>query len=80
MVMAGDWVDSGYDVVPAGAAGLRFSEFLGSGRAFGQAGSGMAAMLAKTATIAVTQGQVSGILNRRRRPLWTSRAGTWRNR
>ncbi len=71
---------SGYDVVPAGAAGLRFSEFLGSGRAFGQAGCGMAAMLAKTATTAAAHGHDSGIRNRRRRALWVRRAGTWRNR
>ncbi len=71
---------SGYDVVPAGAAGLRVSGFLGSGWTGGQAGWGIAAMLAKTAAIATAQGQDSGILSRRRRALWTSRAGTWRNR
>ena len=38
--------DVGYDVAPAGAAGLRFSGFLGSwADRLGQAGCGIAAML-----------------------------------
>lgn len=62
-------VDLGYDVVPAGAAGLRFSGSSSGGWTGGQAGCGIAAILAKAATIAVTHGQDSGILSRRRREL-----------
>ena len=38
-----------------------------AGGRVGQADHGMAAMFAKTATIAAAQGHVSGIFNRRRR-------------
>jgi hypothetical protein len=70
-----------YDEDPAGAAGLRFSGFQGwwvDGG--GQAGRGMAAMRAKTATMSSTQGQVAGIRRCRSRALWVSRAGTCSNR
>ena len=46
----------------------------------GQARRGIAAMLAKTATIAAAQGQVEGSRSRRRRLPWVSLAGTCRNR
>lgn len=46
----------------------------------GQTGCGMAAMLAKTATIAAAHGQVCGIRSRRRRAPWVSRAGTCQSR
>lgn len=48
-----------------------------SGRC-GQAGLGIAATVLKTATIAAAHGHVSGIFTRLLRPLWTSRAATWR--
>ena len=72
--------DVGYDVVPAGAAGLRFSGVMSWADGSGQAGCGIAAMLANTATIAAAQGHDSGIRSRRRRALLVSRAGTWRKR
>jgi hypothetical protein len=51
----------GYDGGPAGAAGLRFSGFLWSWGRSGQAGGGIAAILAKTATMALAQGHVCGM-------------------
>ena len=65
---------------PAGAAGLRFSGFLGSQRMVCQAGCGIALMRAKTATRSSTQGQVVGIRRCRRRALRVSRAGTCSSR
>lgn len=66
----------GYDVVPVGAAvcGSAGADVVG-----GRVESGWprdAAMFAKTATIAVALGHVSGIFNRRRRGPWKMRAGT----
>lgn len=71
----------GYDADPADAAGLRFSGswLLWADRS-SQTGCGIAVILAKTATIAAAHGHHSGIRRRRRRALWVSRAGTWRNR
>ena len=42
----------------------------------GQAGSGMAAIRAKTATMSSAHGQDAGMRRLRRRALWVSRAGT----
>src|SRR5215469_3840944 len=45
----------------------------------GQAGCGIAEMLAETETIAAAHGHDSGIRRRRRRAPGASRAGVWRN-
>lgn len=70
----------GRGVAPAGAAGLRVSGFLVVSGRDGQAGRGMAAMFAKTATSAAAQGQDVGTRSRRRRAARVSREGTCRNR
>ncbi len=64
------WSGSGVDQQADCRCRVRFSGSFGlwSGGG-GQAGDGIAAMLAKTATIAAAQGQVSGIRSCRRRPV-----------